>query len=76
MRNPEEEHTYEHADDMGLLDWFLDDDEEESKQQQPYDLWNDYQRNASMDRDQYGYDLDDDYRAGSDSNSWDDDPDR
>lgn len=61
--------------EMGLLDWLLD-DEEESKRRQPYDPWNDYQRNASMDRDRYGYDLDDDYRAGSDGNSWDDDSDR
>ena len=34
--------------------------------------WDDYDRNASMDRDQYGYDLDDDYKTDDQPSSWDD----
>ena len=34
--------------------------------------WNDYLRNASMDRDQYGYDLDNDYKLGSEPSAWSD----
>ena len=49
---------------MGLLDWLLGDDEKEKQQKKdPFGAWDDYHRNASMDRDKYGYTLDDDYRS-------------
>ena len=49
---------------MGLLDWLLGDDEKEKQpKKNPFGAWDNYHRNASMDRDKYGYTLDDDYRS-------------
>jgi len=47
---------------MGLLDWLLGDGEKKEQPKNPFGAWDSYHRNASMDRDKYGYDLDDDYR--------------
>ena len=53
---------------MGFLDWLLGDDEHKKQEKKnPFGAWDDYHRNASMDRDKYGYNLDDDYRSGSDN---------
>jgi hypothetical protein len=48
---------------MGLLDQLLGEEGKKSKKQNPFSVWDDYHRNASMDRDKYGYNLDDDYRS-------------
>ncbi|MBR5728604.1 MAG: hypothetical protein IKX61_00130 [Prevotella sp.] len=52
---------------MGLLDQLLGEDGKKGKKQNPFSVWDDYHRNASMDRDKYGYNLDDDYRSDSDN---------
>ena len=50
---------------MGL--WlFGDDEKKEQPRKNPFGSWDDYHRNASMDRDKYGYTLDDDYRSDFD----------
>jgi len=54
---------------MSFLDWLLDDDESKKKKNgdsNPFGAWDDYHRKASMDRDKYGYTLDDDYRSDFD----------
>ena len=52
---------------MGLLDQLLGEDGKRGKKQNPFSVWDDYHRNASMDRDKYGYNLDDDYRSNFDN---------
>ncbi|MCR5138758.1 MAG: hypothetical protein K6B45_01145 [Bacteroidaceae bacterium] len=53
---------------MGLLDWLLGEDEHKKQEKKnPFGAWDNYHRNASMDRDQYGYNLDDDYRSDIDN---------
>ena len=52
---------------MGFLDQLLGEDGKKGKKQNPFSVWDDYHRNASMDRDKYGYNLDDDYRSDSDN---------
>lgn len=53
---------------MGLLDWLLGEDEHKKQEKKnPFGAWDDYHRNASMDRDKYGYNLDDDYRSDIDN---------
>lgn len=52
---------------MGLLDQLLGEDGKKGKKQNPFSVWDDYHRNASMDRDKYGYNLDDDYRSNFDN---------
>jgi hypothetical protein len=52
---------------MGLLDQLLGEDGKKGKKQNPFSVWDDYHRNASMDRDKYGYNLDDDYRSKFDN---------
>ncbi|MBR3021577.1 MAG: hypothetical protein IKH59_04335 [Bacteroidaceae bacterium] len=52
---------------MGLLDQLLGEEGKKSKKQNPFSVWDDYHRNASMDRDKYGYNLDDDYRSNFDN---------
>ena len=51
---------------MGLLDLLLGEEGKKPKKQNPFSVWDDYHRNASMDRDKYGYNLDDDYRSDFD----------
>ena len=52
---------------MGLLDQLLGEEEKKNKKQNPFSVWDDYHRNTSMDRDKYGYNLDDDYRSDFDN---------
>ena len=52
---------------MGLLDQLLGEEGKKGKKQNPFSVWDDYHRNASMDRDKYGYNLDDDYRSNFDN---------
>ena len=52
---------------MGLLDQLLGEDGKKGKKQNPFSVWDDYHRNASMDRDKYGYNLDDEYRSNFDN---------
>ena len=51
---------------MGLLDWLLGEEQKKETKKNPFGVWNSYHQNASMDRDKYGYTLDDDYRSDFD----------
>lgn len=44
-----------------------EDEQKKQEKKNPFGAWDDYHRNASMDRDKYGYTLDKDYRSDFDN---------